>query len=104
MGSALCGFLRATKCPSHVLLKSFISVLIFLAGVCSSSEPESPEPWMKKIRDFSPSPSTSEIVVPTHTNSWAVQLDIGDKLEGSLALAAEQIASKYGLISLGRVS
>ena len=58
---------------------------------------------MKKFRDFSPS-SSSEIVVPTHTNSWAVQLEIGNDLEGGLALAADQIASKYGLINLGRVS
>jgi hypothetical protein len=58
---------------------------------------------MEKIRDSSPS-SSSEIVVPTHTNSWAVQLEMGDESEGSLALAAEQIASKHGLINLGRVS
>ena len=59
---------------------------------------------MKKIRDFSSSASSeSDVVLPTHTNSWAVQLGIVGDEEG-LALEAEQIASKYGLINMGKVS
>ena len=84
-----------------MLLRSLISILIFFAGICSSSEPVSPERWMKKIRDqFSPS-SGSEVAGPTYTNSWAVQLRIDDELA---TMAADQIASKYGLINLGQVS
>ena len=103
----LCGFLRRggiIRSPSHILSQLFISALIFFAGVCSSSDPGPPERWMKKIRDFSSSASSeSDVVLPTHTNSWAVQLGIvGD--EESLALEAEQIASKYGLINMGKVS